>query len=160
MFCSMCGNEVSEGANFCAKCGAQIGAAAQSSTASLQADHITMKMHCPRCGGIKLQVQSNNRIVSSMTMGRSIGRKHAIGTTGYNSVSETYWFCSDCGMKFRDLNELFEMAEKNRKATKIARIFSIILLFLTLFMFIMLKKIAWVFFVFVLPIPLAILFLQ
>ncbi len=87
-----------------------------------------LKMHCPRCGSTNLTVQSNNRIVSSATAAQGFGKRSAVGVTSYNSETESFWFCQDCGKKFRDLDELLGLVAKSNKMTKICRIFLVVLL--------------------------------
>ncbi len=122
MFCKMCGAEVVEGQRFCDKCGAQIDVSVQPRENSVQQNTGALAMHCPRCGKTNLQVQSNNRILSSMTTARRVGKKHAVGSTAYNSIAETYWFCNSCGMKFRDLDELQTIAKRERNVSKLCKV--------------------------------------
>lgn len=126
MFCKMCGAEVVEGQRFCDKCGAQIDVSVQPRESSVKQNTGELAMHCPRCGKTNLQVQSNNRIISSMTTARRVGKKHAVGNTAYNSIAETYWFCNNCGMKFRDLDELQAIAKKDKNISKFCMVFLLI----------------------------------
>lgn len=82
------------------------------------------KMHCPRCGSVHLTVQSNNRVVSSATTAHSVGKHMAIGVTSYDTENESFWFCQDCGMKFRDLGELKALEGKCLKKVKLCNTMS------------------------------------
>lgn len=125
MICKNCGSRIADGQGFCGSCGTRVESSETRSQTSIQSMG-EMSLHCPRCGKTNLQVQSNNKVVSSMTMAHSIGRKHAIGNTAYNTQMETYWFCSSCGMRFRDLDELKQLSQKLRKWAKILKIILII----------------------------------
>lgn len=96
----------------------------ENQTVSMQGNP-TMKMHCPRCGGTHLMVQSNNRVVSSVSSAHKVGKKSAMGTTSYNTVNESFWFCQDCGMKFRDLDELLGLVAQYKKGQKTVAAFAV-----------------------------------
>lgn len=128
MFCIKCGSQIIEGQAFCGNCGTAVNLNEnnQNEISYSQAPHERMSMHCPRCGNTKLQAVASNKIASSMTMGRRVGKKSAISNTAYNSITETYWFCSNCGMKFRDLDELQMIISQDKRAVKICQIFLIV----------------------------------
>lgn len=84
------------------------------------------KMHCPRCGSTHLTVQSNNRVVSSATAAHGFGKRSAVGVTSYNTENETFWFCMDCGKRFRDLDELQALVPVCLKKARMGSILMII----------------------------------
>ena len=92
------------------------------------------KMHCPRCGGTHLTVQSNNRVVSSATAAHGFGKRSAVGVTSYNTENETFWFCMDCGKRFRDLDELQALVPVCLKKARVGRILMIVFAAYTAFM--------------------------
>lgn len=128
MFCVRCGAEIVSGNAFCGKCGTPVGNGQVIEKDVTQETQRQWQLHCPRCGKGGLQAQSGNRVVSSTTMARSIGKKHAIGSTSYNSIIETYWFCNSCGMKFRDLDELQAIVKRQQKTAKNMKIMLIVML--------------------------------
>lgn len=92
------------------------------------------KMHCPRCGSTHLTVQSNNRVVSSATAAHGFGKRSAVGVTSYNTENETFWFCMDCGKRFRDLDELQALVPVCLKKARVGRILMIVSAAYTAFM--------------------------
>lgn len=92
------------------------------------------KMHCPRCGSTHLTVQSNNRVVSSATAAHGFGKRSAVGVTSYNTENETFWFCMDCGKRFRDLDELQALVPVYLKKARVGRILMIVFAAYTAFM--------------------------
>lgn len=92
------------------------------------------KMHCPRCGSTHLTVQSNNRVVSSATAAHGFGKCSAVGVTSYNTENETFWFCMDCGKRFRDLDELQALVPVCLKKARVGRILMIVFAAYTAFM--------------------------
>lgn len=128
MFCTHCGTEIADGSKFCKKCGASVEDEQINDRNIAQTAQNQWQLSCPRCGDTKLQVQSGNRITSSVSTGRKMGRKSAIVGTSYNNIRETYWFCPNCGMQFRDLDELESLFTKEKRASKIFGIGSILIL--------------------------------
>ena len=92
------------------------------------------KMHCHRCGSTHLTVQSNNRVVSSATAAHGFGKRSAVGVTSYNTENETFWFCMDCGKRFRDLDELQALVPVCLKKARVGRILMIVFAAYTAFM--------------------------
>ena len=92
------------------------------------------KMHCPRCGSTHVTVQSNNRVVSSATAAHGFGKRSAVGVTSYNTENETFWFCMDCGKRFRDLDELQALVPVCLKKARVGRILMIVSAAYTAFM--------------------------
>ena len=92
------------------------------------------KMHCPRCGSTHLTVQSNNRVVSSATAAHGFGKRSAVGVTSYNTENETFWFCMDCGKRFRYLDELQALVPVYLKKARVGRILMIVFAAYTAFM--------------------------
>lgn len=92
------------------------------------------KMHCPRCASTHLTVQSNNRVVSSATAAHGFGKRSAVGVTSYNTENETFWFCMDCGKRFRDLDELQALVPVYLKKARVGRILMIVFAAYTAFM--------------------------
>ncbi len=117
MFCSKCGSQISEEQAFCGNCGAPVREKRTDENvfAQMQMSNKKMVMHCPRCGNTGLQAQVSNRITSSSSSASKIGKNFAIGSTTYNSITETFWLCPTCGMKFRDLDELHNIIVQLRK---------------------------------------------
>ncbi len=148
MFCTNCGAEITAGNKFCKNCGSTVEGEqgiAKNVAQTMQTVQNQWQLNCPRCGNTNLQVLSGNRVTSSVSTGRQIGRKSAIVGTSYNNIRETYWFCPNCGMKFRDLDELRNLFTKEKRNSKILGIVGIVILALTIFMMIIIPKDALIF---------------
>ena len=128
MFCSKCGSQISEEQACCGNCGAPVREKRTDENvfAQMQMSNKKMVMHCPRCGNTGLQAQVSNRITSSSSSASKIGKNFAIGSTTYNSITETFWLCPTCGMKFRDLDELHNIIVQQRKYANRCKKFLII----------------------------------
>lgn len=144
MFCTNCGAEIADGNKFCKNCGAAVEDKQVTATNVTQTTTHTAQgqwhLSCPRCGNANLQVQSGNRVTSSVSTGRQVGRKSAIVGTSYNNIRETYWFCPNCGMQFRDLDELKSLFTKEKRNSKILGITGIAMLAVIIVMMIIVPK--------------------
>lgn len=128
MFCSKCGSQISEKQAFCGNCGTPVAEKRtdENVSAQIQMSNKKMVMHCPRCGNTGLQAQVSNRITSSTSIASSIGKNYAIGGTMYDSETETFWCCSNCGMKFRDLDELQNIIFQQKKSVNACKKFIVV----------------------------------
>lgn len=85
-------------------------------------------MPCP------FRIRSINRVVSSATAAHGFGKRSAVGVTSYNTENETFWFCMDCGKRFRDLDELQALVPVYLKKARVGRILMIVFAAYTAFM--------------------------
>lgn len=111
------------------------------------------QLSCPRCGDTNLQVQSGNKVVSSVSTGRRFGEKSAIAGTIHDSIRETYWFCPKCGMQFRDLDELQSLFIKEKRTAKIFGVLDVFFVLMIILIIISLvnEPGSWIFFIFLAP---------
>ena len=68
------------------------------------------KLHCPNCKSHNISITTETSVNSAMTTHHS----HHSSTLVSNS-HRNYWVCSDCGTKFRNLQNLDEEIQKSRK---------------------------------------------
>ena len=88
--CQNCGAALKDGASFCNNCGA----AQKPRTQNEQS-----KIHCPNCASRNLSISSE-----------------AGGASAFSNADRNFWFCADCGTKFRSIPNLEEEIKK-RKTT-------------------------------------------
>lgn len=119
------------------------------------------KVKCPVCGSKNLQVISEDHSVTQTKGGGYSGTKGCLGylllgpfgllcgscgqkekTKSYN-IHKTFWVCSDCGHKFRNLEDWKKEIDSNRNGFKILVIFSAVLLVLSIFALIMGTKVTF-----------------
>lgn len=93
--CPKCNAELSEGVAFCASCGARVSAAAPQTNAN--------KLHCPNCKSHNISISTESSVTGAVTA--SHGR---MSTTSVSNIHRNFWFCSDCGTKFRNIPNLEE----------------------------------------------------
>lgn len=99
--CPKCNAELSEGVVFCASCGAQVGAAAPKANSN--------KLHCPNCKSHNIAISTESSVTGAVTA--SHGR---MSTTSVSNTHRNFWFCSDCGTKFRNIPNLEEEISKSK----------------------------------------------
>ncbi|MBR4295962.1 MAG: zinc-ribbon domain-containing protein [Clostridia bacterium] len=122
-FCTKCGSEVSNEAKFCTSCGNTMSENTPATPENAK------KLHCPNCKSHNLTVTTESSVGSAISTGRNVR------TTVVSNTHRNYWVCSDCGMKFRNIQSLEEEIQKNRNnpiwATVFAIIAALIFLYLT-----------------------------
>lgn len=114
-YCTKCGTEVPEGSAFCNACGNRMVAAAPMPVEQPAQgnERLRKKLHCPECKGRKLSASVENW---GQTGGAyRMTNRVAVGSS--RSINHTYWICGDCGIKFRNVQDL----EKEVKAGKAVR---------------------------------------
>lgn len=93
--CPKCNAELSEGVAFCASCGAQVAAAAPKTNAN--------KLHCPNCKSHNISISTESSVTGAVTTSRG-----GMSATSVSNTHRNFWFCSDCGTKFRNIPNLEE----------------------------------------------------
>lgn len=108
--CDHCGQFNDDIASFCSSCGSklisddEIDAALNVVTAK-GANTNFRKIHCPRCAGTNLQAINEGNVSGAM-----VNNKMYVGTE-----NKSYWICSNCGAKFRNLDDWHKELESTRK---------------------------------------------
>lgn len=146
MFCSKCGAKIPDNAAFCGSCGApQKKMEPSVSQTKKEAKQIIVEnemsggvkcLKCPQCGGNSLQAVSENSTQVKTSGGGYSAGKGCLGwlifgpfgllcgscgqsqKTSVDSTSKTYWVCSDCGTKFRNLDDWKEEINKKEETCK------------------------------------------
>jgi len=145
--CPNCNSPIDNDAKFCAKCGTSI---AQSSVAT-QPQVRTNKLHCPNCRSYSITVTTESTINGGLTTSRG-----NMSATKVSSTHRNYWVCSDCGTKFRNIQNLEEEIAASRAKPKISLIFGLVALFFAILMFSKLSESTFGFLFFTFPIAAAI----
>ena len=147
-FCLKCGAQLNDGQVFCGNCGAR---SDNSELASSDNDNTFPQMQprtsdgsgsafikCPQCGGRHLA--ASTEAATTVTSGG--GYNGAAGCLGMlmfgpcgllcgncgssastaQTKNKTFWICRDCGYKFRNLNDLRDEIDNNKKYSKIITI--------------------------------------
>ena len=68
------------------------------------------KLHCPNCKSHNIAISTETSIDGAVTS--SFGGSARVASTRFNNTHRNYWFCSDCGSKFRNIQNLEEEIAK------------------------------------------------
>lgn len=128
-YCQKCGNQISDDAQFCPACGQS----QQMQPAAKPIPRVQRsggkKLHCPNCGSTSLSAIVESDVTGGTSYSRSVTKKASVSTMEFTNVHRNYWMCSDCGEKFRNLQNLKEEIASNEKSL---RIFTILFCFVAL----------------------------
>lgn len=103
--CPNCNSSVAPDKQFCGKCGTKV-------TFSQPQSGIG-GLHCPQCKS------SNLTPITESTVNSSMSSSHGnMSSTTYSSIHRNYWMCSNCGNKFRNIQNLQEEIERTYKSSK------------------------------------------
>lgn len=129
-YCKFCGNEVEEGANFCGSCGQSLEPPIQ---APQRRNAVNKKqLHCPECGSAALTPIVETEISGGTAVNHSFTRKTSASQVKFNNTHRNYWMCSNCGHKFRNLQNLEEEISSLRKLVKNGWLGTILVILLSL----------------------------
>lgn len=127
-YCSNCGKPLEEGSQFCTNCGsAQAPISKRPRSASFH------QLHCPKCGSTSLSPIVESEISSGSAAYTSVGRRHGVSQFKFNSTHRNYWMCSNCGHKFRNIQNLDEEIASQEKAKRAVLLTDIIIFLFTIF---------------------------
>lgn len=160
MYCHKCGKKLDDGTKFCPDCGTELTSSSAENNAAVAPKPTESrapisaagkKVVCPVCRSKNLQVISEDHSVTQTKGGYSNTRgclgylllgpfgllcgNRKLKTTNYN-IHKTFWVCSDCGHKFRNLEDWKKELDSNRKGVKLLTILSAVLLVLSIFIMI------------------------
>lgn len=133
-FCPQCGHSVADGVRFCPGCGAQQpqtqpAAPAAAPVAVLPQAAAARKLHCPNCRSTNIAITTE----SSVTGGLSTSRGN-VTATSLSNVHRNYWICSDCGTKFRNIQNLEDELVKAKKSPIFVGVWFVLALIVTIFL--------------------------
>lgn len=130
MFCNNCGTQIPENTHFCPKCG-QTTQKTNISTAPVnQQSNNLKKLHCPNCKSHNVQVTTESSVTGAVTTHHG-----GFSTSHVSNNHQTFWVCSDCGTKFRNIQSLEEEISKCKNTHIVLFVFSAICAALFLFFF-------------------------
>ena len=114
--CPNCNTLIREGESFCSSCGTK---AIENGSVSPKKEGV--KIHCPNCKSNNITISTESSVNGAVTA--SHGR---FSSTAVSNTHRNFWFCSDCGTKFRNIQSLEEEIKKNKKQPMIYTIITVI----------------------------------
>lgn len=106
--CPKCNAKVKDGVT-CSVCGAQL------------SQKTSGRLHCPNCKSNNISISTESSVDGAISASR--GR---VSATTVSNTHRNYWFCSDCGTKFRNIQNLEEEISKYKNVPTILLVVSII----------------------------------
>ncbi len=89
------------------------------------------KLHCPECKSYNITVTTESSVNGGLTTSRG-----NMAVTTMSNTHRNFWICSDCGTKFRNIQNLDEEIVTNRKGSKICMVVAIIAAIISAFLLI------------------------
>lgn len=150
MFCEKCGNQIPDGMKFCSVCGnaAPVQSAPQQYAAPVQSapQHFTAptmpvqpaapavpnaagRLHCPNCKSSNIEISTETTVNGGLTT-----HSGSVSATRMSSTHRNYWFCKDCGNKFRNIQNLEDEIKTVSKYPVIYGVITVIALALSIWM--------------------------
>lgn len=115
-FCPNCGKELAEGVHFCSDCGYSL---QSTDTPRQQRKPANSKqLHCPECNSTSISPVVETDITSGTSLNHSFSKKNSVSTMQFSNTHRNYWMCSNCGCKFRNIQNLEEEIKKNQSLVK------------------------------------------
>ena len=68
------------------------------------------KLHCPNCKSVHISISTETSIDGAVTT-----HGGGFSSTHVSNTHRNFWFCHDCGTKFRNLQNLLEEIKKVKK---------------------------------------------
>ena len=130
-FCPNCGTELDPGTRFCNNCGHSL----QSISPAPRKNNSKnpRRMHCPECKSSDIAPIVETEITGGTSLNHSLTRRTSVSTMQFNNTHRNYWMCSNCGTKFRNLQNLEEELKNTQGLVKRGIIGIVLLLVLVLF---------------------------
>lgn len=117
-YCPNCGTEIPEGTRFCSGCGHELLPAATTAAAPRPRSAGSKRLHCPYCQSTALSPVVETEISGGTAVNHSFSRKNSASSFSFRNTHRNYWMCSDCGKKFRNLQNLEEELVQLKKITR------------------------------------------
>lgn len=115
-FCPNCGTALEEGTRFCSSCGHSL----QSATPAPRktSPRNSRRMHCPECQSHNISPVVETEITSGTSFNHSFSKRNSVSAMQFNNTHRNYWMCSDCGCKFRNIQNLEEEIKTTQNLVK------------------------------------------
>lgn len=130
-FCPNCGTELSEGTLFCSNCGHNLQVAVPVHKKSNPRN--SRRMHCPECKSSDISPIVETEISGGTSFNHSFSKRNSVSAMQFNNTHRNYWMCSNCGSKFRNLQNLEEEIKNTESLVKRGIIGIVLLVILNLF---------------------------
>lgn len=122
--CPKCNTAMKEEQSFCSSCGTKV-----TENGNLSPRREGFKLHCPNCKSSNISISTESSVNGAVTT--SHGR---FSSTAVSNTHRNFWFCSDCGTKFRNIQSLEEEINKSKKMPMIMTIITIIAAVLSIYL--------------------------
>ena len=119
-FCPNCGNQIEDNSTFCRHCGHN--QRHDSTAVSQQPRNGRKQMHCPKCKSTSFSPIVESDVSGGSTTSLSISKRVSVGQVHLKNTHRNYWLCSNCGEKFRNIQNLDEEIMELSKKQKIVLI--------------------------------------
>lgn len=93
------------------------------------ASPVVGRLHCPQCKGEQITPIVESSVDGAMTTHSSNGR---FSSTTVSNTHRNYWMCSNCGSKFRNIQNLEEEIAKTKKGVTFYIISTVVCFIITL----------------------------
>lgn len=127
-FCPNCGTKLDQGTHFCNNCGHSL-----QSVSPVPRKTNSRRMHCPECKSSDISPIVETDITSGTSLNHSFTRRTSVSAMQFNNTHRNYWMCSNCGSKFRNLQNLEEELKNTQGLVKRGIIGIVLMLVLALF---------------------------
>lgn len=94
-----------------------------------------LKLCCPNCKSHNITITTESSVTGGIT-----AHHGGFSTTSMSNNHQNFWICSDCGAKFRNIQNLEEEIKKNKNAPAILFVIAGIALVLTLYLIIQISS--------------------
>ncbi len=125
--CPNCNAQINSTGSFCVNCGANLVQVSQASVInnglpnqSFQGNSQS-KLHCPNCKSHNISISTESSVDGAISTYHG-----GFSSTHVSNTHRNYWFCSDCGTKFRNIQNLEEELQKAKNRPIVSMIISII----------------------------------
>ena len=142
MYCQKCGKEIADESAFCPKCGHSVSSGTQTELERTTPDKAG-RLHCPKCKSLNISVTTESSVNGGIT-----SHHGGVSATSLSNTHRNYWICSDCGAKFRNIQNLEEEIHRNRNTPKILIVLMSIMGILGIYLFVQMMS-GWAGFMFV-----------
>ena len=90
-----------------------------------------LKLCCPNCKSHNITITTESSVTSGVTT-----HSGGFSSTHMSNNHQNFWVCSDCGAKFRNIQNLEEEIQKNKNTPVLWFVFAGIAFILTIFLLI------------------------